>query len=130
MHWSWLSMYNHESMCFFQRIALSLCLLFVSVRLNKAYLCNSDKPTIQYLATRNTLYGQLEDFDINSGDWNEYGRPCTEKRAILLTTMGPQSYSLLRKLCSPKKPSEKTYAELCTLLGTSKSKTICYCVQI
>ena len=30
--------------------------------------------------------------------------------------MGPQSYSLQRTLCSPNKPPEKTYVELCTLL--------------
>ena len=30
--------------------------------------------------------------------------------------MGPQSYSLLKKVCSPNKPSEKIYVELCTLL--------------
>ena len=123
---------QHESMCFSQTFVIAICLLFVSVPGDREHNYSCDIPTIQYLATRMALYGKLEDFDINSGDWNEYedrlaqyfiandiddeAAGLIKKRAILLTTMGPQSYSLLRKLCTPNKPSEKTYVELCTLL--------------
>ena len=80
------------------------------------------------------VFGKLDDFDIESGDWTEYedrlgqyfiandiGDTSPEekakKRAILLTTMGAASYSLLRKLCAPVKPSERTFVELCKLLS-------------
>lgn len=38
------------------------------------------------------------------------------KKATLLKSIGTHAYSLLRALCDPKKPNEKTYDELCTLL--------------
>lgn len=40
------------------------------------------------------------------------------KRASLLRTIGVEPYSLLRALSDPKKPTEKTYTELCKLLET------------
>lgn len=40
----------------------------------------------------------------------------TSKKATLLKSIGTCAYSLLRALCDPQKPNEKTYDELCTLL--------------
>ena len=63
---------RHESMCFSQTFVLAICLLFVSVPVDREHIYSCDIPTIQYLATRMALYAKFEDFDINSGDWNEY----------------------------------------------------------
>lgn len=38
------------------------------------------------------------------------------KKATLLKSIGASAYSLLRALCDPKLPNEKSYSELCTLL--------------
>ena len=79
------------------------------------------------------VFGKLDDFDCESGDWTEYedrlaqyfianeldgdGDDAQKKRkAILLSAVGAATYSLVRKLCAPQKPSEKTFEELCTLL--------------
>ena len=39
-----------------------------------------------------------------------------KRRAILLSLIGNSTYSLLRNLCSPDKPSVKTYKQLTDLL--------------
>ena len=39
-----------------------------------------------------------------------------KQRAILLTVIGPQQFRLLKDLCSPAKPADKTFQELCELL--------------
>lgn len=39
------------------------------------------------------------------------------KVAVLLTTIGDQAYKILRDLCSPLLPKEKTYKELCDILS-------------
>ncbi|XP_055913225.1 uncharacterized protein K02A2.6-like [Eupeodes corollae] len=40
----------------------------------------------------------------------------SSKKATLLKSIGTHAYSLLRALCDPKRPSDKKYDELCTLL--------------
>ena len=39
-----------------------------------------------------------------------------KRRAVLLSVIGPATYSLLRNLVSPAKPSEKTFEDLVTAL--------------
>ena len=39
-----------------------------------------------------------------------------QKRAIFLSVMGPRSYKLLSSLVAPKKPGEKKYAELVSVM--------------
>ena len=39
-----------------------------------------------------------------------------KQRAILLTVIGPQQFRLLKDLCSPAKPADKTFQALCELL--------------
>lgn len=42
----------------------------------------------------------------------------TMKKAALLRTIGTEPYSLLRALCDPNRPTEKTYEQLCKMLET------------
>ena len=42
----------------------------------------------------------------------------SKRRAILLTAVGAETYSLLRSLASPRTPAELTYVELCKLQQT------------
>ena len=39
-----------------------------------------------------------------------------KQRAILLTVIGPQQFRLLKDLCSPANPADKSFKELCDLL--------------
>ena len=39
-----------------------------------------------------------------------------QRRAILLSACGPETYQLIRNLVAPKKPTEKTFAELVALV--------------
>ena len=96
----WLSLINkwrrHESMCFSQTV-LAICLLFVSVHVDREHIYNSDIPTIQYLAMRMALYGKLEDFDINSGDWNEYEERLAQY--FIANDIDDEEASLVKKAC-------------------------------
>ena len=42
----------------------------------------------------------------------------SKRRAILLTAVGAEIYTLLRSLASPRTPADLTYVELCKLLQT------------
>lgn len=44
--------------------------------------------------------------------------------AVLLTVIGEKVYKVLRDLCDPQKPKEKTYDQLCMLLRDQFSKKI------
>ena len=39
-----------------------------------------------------------------------------KKRAIFLTYVGAETYGLIRNLCTPEKPTDKTFADICTLV--------------
>ncbi|XP_062864462.1 uncharacterized protein K02A2.6-like [Trichomycterus rosablanca] len=72
--------------------------------------------------------GNLTAFDSKSQIWDEYCEVLEQffiangiseeekKRAILISVVGAATYSLMRNLLSPVKPSEKSYAELVSLL--------------
>ena len=67
-------------------------------------------------------------FDSYSQSWEEYCKmleyffkandivEADKKKAILISCMGPATYSLMRSLVSPQKPGEKTFEELVSLL--------------
>ncbi|XP_040066694.1 uncharacterized protein LOC120840306 [Ixodes scapularis] len=69
------------------------------------------------------LIGKLDSFDESAEDWTSYieradeylvlnGLPDEKKDAAIITSMGAKTYSILRKLTTPSKPSEKTYEEI------------------
>lgn len=69
------------------------------------------------------LIGKLDSFDESAEDWTSYieradeyfvlnGLPDEKKVAAIITSMGAKTYSILRKLTTPNKPSEKTYEEI------------------
>ncbi len=74
------------------------------------------------------LVGTVTPFDSQSQSWEEYCEilqhffeaneitEATKQKAILLSSVGSQTYSLLRNLLSPVKPGSKTVDELMDLL--------------
>lgn len=72
--------------------------------------------------------GTLGAFDAKSQTWEEYSEVLEQffvaneiedegkQRAILISVVGPQTYSVMRNLLSPVKPSERTYQQLVTML--------------
>ncbi|KAH7985906.1 hypothetical protein HPB49_026224 [Dermacentor silvarum] len=67
--------------------------------------------------------GKLEPFDVGTTSWDEYQERVEQffiandvedekKRAVLLTCLGPATYSLLRNLLSPSKPSETSLSTI------------------
>ncbi len=75
-----------------------------------------------------SLVGTVTPFDSQSQSWEEYCEilqhffeaneitEATKQKAILLSSVGSQTYSLLRNLLSPVKPGSKTVDELMDLL--------------
>ena len=78
-------------------------------------------------------FGKLEEFDGSKEEWNSYierlefyfeangisedtDNNGARRRAILLTCVGATTYKVIRSLCSPDKPNEKTYADIKTLM--------------
>ena len=66
----------------------------------------------------------IENFDENLETWESYCERLGQffeangkKKASLLSLIGPKTYSLLRNLCAPDKPSAKTYNQLVDLLN-------------
>ncbi|KAI4903740.1 hypothetical protein NFI96_023318, partial [Prochilodus magdalenae] len=74
------------------------------------------------------MVGTLAPFDNGNQSWEEYCEVfshsfeanditnAAKKHDILLSSVGSQTYSLMRNLLSPAKPGEKTYDELVELL--------------
>ncbi|XP_056098696.1 uncharacterized protein K02A2.6-like [Rhinichthys klamathensis goyatoka] len=74
------------------------------------------------------MVGTLTAFDNQSQTWEEYVEVLghffvangiedeEKKRAILLSSVGSRTYSLMRNLLSPNKPGEKSYKDLTDLL--------------
>ena len=72
-------------------------------------------------------HGKLEEYD-SQEEWSQYierlefyfeanGVDDEDKqRAILLSVCGSKTYKLIRNLITPRKPSEKTFAELVELV--------------
>ncbi|XP_076298593.1 uncharacterized protein LOC143217833 [Lasioglossum baleicum] len=73
--------------------------------------------------------GREWEFDVNKDDWEDYtermdmyfvARDITDAKkqtATLLTKVGARTYKLIRNLCSPAKPSTKSYTELVKLIS-------------
>ena len=73
--------------------------------------------------------GRVDEFDETKDDWLQYVErlehflaangidDANKKRAVLLTVVGAATYKTLRNIVSPKKPGEKTYAELVAALS-------------
>lgn len=71
---------------------------------------------------------QMPEFSPNVSPWNEWKERLEIhfceidatgegiKKTTLLKSIGNEAYSLLRALCDPKLPTEKTYQELCGIL--------------
>ena len=83
-----------------------------------------------------TTIGHVEPFQPGTDDWEQYeerlqqyfqanGLEEDKKRAVFLTVIGAQTYSLLSSLVAPDKPSTKTYEDLTTVLKNHlKPKTL------
>lgn len=74
-----------------------------------------------------TIIGHVEPFQPGTDDWEQYeerlqqyfeanGLDGDKKRAVFLTVMGAQTYSLLSSLVAPAKPATRTYDELVATL--------------
>ena len=71
-----------------------------------------------------TTLGKIDEFVPAAGDWTQYiermnqffiaDKICEEprKKAILLSSGGAETYSSLRNLVAPAKPSDKSYNKL------------------
>ena len=76
-----------------------------------------------------TTLGKIDQFVPATGDWTQYiermnqffitNEICEEqgKKAILLSSGGAETYSLLRNLVAPAKPSDKSYEELVRVMN-------------
>ena len=74
------------------------------------------------------LVGSTAPFDSETQTWEEYCEvlhhffeaneitDASRQKAILLSSVGSQTYSLARNLVSPAKPGDKTFAELVKIL--------------
>ena len=91
---------------------------------------------IAFLATRNRAtmpsLGKIEEFNSATTSINRYlerleqyfvensvpsdSAESHKRRAILISVIGAKAYDVLSDLCSPTPPSEKTYAQLTTIL--------------
>ncbi|XP_041961667.1 uncharacterized protein K02A2.6-like [Alosa sapidissima] len=72
--------------------------------------------------------GTLAAFDVKNQTWEEYCEIMEQffaanqisdrdrQRAVLISVVGPTTYSLMRSLVSPDKPKDKTYQQLVALL--------------
>ncbi|XP_063700309.1 uncharacterized protein LOC134830683 [Culicoides brevitarsis] len=81
------------------------------------------------------MYGQIPEFYGEGDDWNVYFErleqffavndvPEAKQSAFLISVIGSYSYKILRDLCHPSLPKEKTFNELCQLLERQFSPKI------
>ena len=74
------------------------------------------------------LFGDIAEFNKSSDDWESYHERLEfyfaanevdddgKKKAILLSSVGSDTYKLVRNLVSPSSPKDKTYDELTAVL--------------
>ena len=74
-------------------------------------------------------FGIINSFDLSGGDFTEYNErveqyfvankidDAAQKRAIFITIIGDETYSLLRSLLAPAKPNTKSYEDLANILN-------------
>ena len=80
-------------------------------------------------------FRQLDKFDINGDEPFENYKERVEffcqsngivdvniQKATFLSAMGPDTYAMLKNLCTPAKPSEKTFKELADLIQEGRGK--------
>ena len=75
------------------------------------------------------MHGSVSEFNSAQEDWCSYIEGLEQyfaandvkdeenMRAILLSVCGPSTYRLMRNLCAPAKPTEKSYAQLVKLVA-------------
>ena len=75
------------------------------------------------------IIGHVQTFEPGRQKWTDYMEVMGQffeanniadgnrKRAILLSSVGPKTYTLIKDLCQPEAPNTKTYDELKTLVG-------------
>ena len=75
-----------------------------------------------------SLLERLDEFDGSKEDWPQYIErdnhffaangidDAGKKKSAFLSSVGPATYALVRKLVSPEKPGDKSYEELVTIL--------------
>lgn len=74
------------------------------------------------------MIGELPTFYAGSSDWQIYTErleqffevneiPAEKKKALLLTSVGDDTYKTLRDVCHPQLPKDKTFDELIELLN-------------
>ena len=74
-------------------------------------------------------HGIIGEYDARSEDWESYirrtsrailrGERCdgpSKKRAILLSICGAETYTLIRNLVAPEKPTSRSFAQLVELV--------------
>lgn len=80
--------------------------------------------------------GAIQAFNVKTDNWTLYQEQLeeflkinsivdTKKVSALLSLMGADTYKVLRDLCTPTLPKDKTYEDLCGLLKTHFSPTTC-----
>lgn len=76
-----------------------------------------------------SMIGSLPRFNGECDDWQVFTERLQQffeindvveekKRALLITSIADNVYKTLRDVCHPVSPTEKSFAELCTLLGS------------
>ena len=81
------------------------------------------RPIVVKMSTTST-YGRLGEYNPESDDWTEHVEQMEhffaandieaepKKKAILLSSCGTKTYSLIRSLVAPSKPDTKTFQQL------------------
>lgn len=81
------------------------------------------------------MIGSIPEFYANADDWNVYEERLEQffevndiddakKGAFLISVIGANTYKILRDLCHPVIPKNKTYEELCALLRKQLSPQV------
>lgn len=76
-----------------------------------------------------SLAAPFRHFEADEEEWDLYKEQLEQyfvsnniqgatKKAVLINHLSPKTYKLLRNLCTPEQPKDRTYAELCELLST------------
>jgi hypothetical protein len=59
---------------------------------------------------------ELSEIAITEGNENDVRARLTKRKRILLSVLGPDTNSLLRSLCAPAKPADKSFKEITDIL--------------
>ena len=88
-----------------------------------------------------TTLGKIDKFIPATGDWTQYIERMNQffianeiseeprKKAILLSLCGAGTYSLLRNLVAPAKPSDKSYDELVRVMNEHQNPKLSVIVE-